>query len=205
MIGKLAGAVDSYGPDWLILDVHGVGYLVHCSAKTLEAMPGRGEAAVLFIETQIRDDQIRLIGFMSEVEREWFRLLLTVQSVGSKVALAILGTLKVSDLASAVALQDKAMISRAPGVGPKVAARICAELKDKAPALSGIDMAVVRLQSQLGDKVAPKPASDAVSALVNLGYGETQASAAIVAALSEAGDGADAARLIRLGLRELSR
>ena len=97
------------------------------------------------------------------------------------------------------------MISRAPGVGPKVAARICAELKDKAPALSGIDMAVVRLQSQLGDKVVPKPASDAVSALVNLGYGETQASAAIVAALSEAGEGADAARLIRLGLRELSR
>ena len=205
MIGKLAGAVDSYGADWLILDVHGVGYLVHCSAKTLEAMPGRGEAAVLFIETQIRDDQIRLVGFMSEVEREWFRLLLTVQGVGSKVALAILGTLKVSDLASAVALQDKAMISRAPGVGPKVAARICAELKDKAPALSGIDMAVVRLQSQLGDKVAPKPASDAVSALVNLGYGETQASAAIVAALSEAGEGAEAAQLIRLGLRELSR
>ncbi len=205
MIGKLAGTVDSYGPDWLILDVHGVGYLVHCSAKTLEAMPGRGEAAVLFIETQIRDDQIRLVGFMSEVEREWFRLLLTVQGVGSKVALAILGTLKASDLASAVALQDKAMIARAPGVGPKVAARICAELKDKAPALSGIDMAVVRLQSQLGDKVAPRPASDAVSALVNLGYGETQASAAIVAALSEAGEGADAARLIRLGLRELSR
>ncbi len=205
MIGKLAGTVDSYGPDWLILDVHGVGYLVHCSAKTLEAMPGRGEAAVLFIETQIRDDQIRLVGFMSEVEREWFRLLLTVQGVGSKVALAVLGTLKASDLASAVALQDKAMIARAPGVGPKVAARICAELKDKAPALSGIDMAVVRLQSQLGDKVAPRPASDAVSALVNLGYGETQASAAIVAALSEADEGADAARLIRLGLRELSR
>jgi Holliday junction DNA helicase RuvA len=205
MIGKLAGVIDSYGPDWLVLDVHGVGYLVHCSAKTLEALPAHGEAATLFIETQIREDQIRLIGFMSEVEREWFRLLLGIQGVGSKVALSVLGTLKASDLASAVAVGDKAMIGRAPGVGPKMAARICAELKDKVPALTGIDMAVVRLQSQIGDKVAPKPASDAVSALVNLGYGETQASQAIAAALKEAGDAAEAAQLIRLGLKELAR
>ena len=114
--------------------MHGVGYHVHCSAKTLEALPARGEAATLFIETQIREDQIRLVGFMSEVEREWFRLLLTVQGVGSKVALAVLGTLNASDLASAIALQDKAMIARTPGVGPKVAARIAAELKDRRPA-----------------------------------------------------------------------
>jgi Holliday junction DNA helicase RuvA len=205
MIGKLTGVVDSYGEDWVILDVSGVGYLVHCSAKTLEALPARGEAARLFIETQVRDDQIRLVGFMSEVEREWFRLLLTVQGVGSKVALAVLGTLNASDLASAVALADKAMIARAPGVGPKVAARIAAELKDKAPGIAGIDMGVIRLQSELGDKVAPKPASDAVSALVNLGYGQMQASAAIAAAMREAGEGAETARLIRLGLRELSR
>jgi len=205
MIGKLTGVVDSYGEDWVILDVSGVGYLVHCSAKTLEALPARGEAARLFIETQVRDDQIRLIGFNSEVEREWFRLLLTVQGVGSKVALAVLGTLNASDLASAVALADKAMIARAPGVGPKVAARIAAELKDKAPGIAGIDMGVIRLQSELGDKVAPKPASDAVSALVNLGYGQMQASAAIAAAMREAGEGAETARLIRLGLRELSR
>ena len=170
MIGKLTGVVDSYGEDWVILDVNGVGYLVHCSAKTLEALPARGEAARLFIETQVRDDQIRLVGFMSEVEREWFRLLLTVQGVGSKVA-----------------------------------ARIAAELKDKAPGIAGIDMGVIRLQSELGDKVAPKPASDAVSALVNLGYGQMQASAAIAAAMREAGEGAETARLIRLGLRELSR
>ncbi len=134
MIGKLTGVVDSFGEDWVILDVHGVGYLAHCSAKTLEALPSRGEAATLFVETQIREDQIRLIGFMSEVEREWFRLLLTVQGVGSRVALAVLGTLNASELASAIALQDKAMIARAPGVGPKVAARIAAELKDRAPA-----------------------------------------------------------------------
>jgi Holliday junction DNA helicase RuvA len=205
MIGKLSGVVDSFGPDWLVLDVHGVGYLVHCSTKTLEALPGKGEAATLFIETQMRDDQIRLVGFMAEVEREWFRLLLAVQGVGPKVALAILGTLKASELASALALNDKAMIARAPGVGPKMAARIAAELKDRAPALSGIDIGVIRLQSQLGDKVAPKPASDAVSALVNLGYGHAQASAAIAAALAEAGEGAETARLIRLGLKELSR
>ncbi len=205
MIGKLKGTVDSRGADWAVLDVHGVGYVVHCSARTLEALPGAGEAAVLFIETQIREDQIRLVGFMSEAEREWFRLMLGVQGVGSKVALSVLGTLKPAELASAVALQDKAMIARAPGVGPKVAARICAELKDKAPALSGLDTGVARLQADLGDRLAPRPASDAVAALVNLGYGQRQASAAVAAAIKEAGEGAEAARLIRLGLKELAR
>ena len=205
MIGKLTGIVDTFGTDWLILDVHGVGYQVHCSAKTLEALPARGDAATLFIETQIRDEQIRLIGFMSEVEREWFRLLLTVQGVGSKVALAVLGTLNSSELASAIALQDKAMIARTPGVGPKVAARIAAELKDRAPGITGVDMGVIRLQSELAGKVAPKPAADAVSALVNLGYGQMQASAAVAAAMREAGEGAETARLIRLGLKELAR
>jgi Holliday junction DNA helicase RuvA len=205
MIGKLTGIVDTFGTDSLILDVHGVGYQVHCSAKTLEALPARGDAATLFIETQIRDEQIRLIGFMSEVEREWFRLLLTVQGVGSKVALAVLGTLNSSELASAIALQDKAMIARTPGVGPKVAARIAAELRDRAPGITGVDMGVIRLQSELAGKVAPKPAADAVSALVNLGYGQMQASAAVAAAMREAGEGAETARLIRLGLKELAR
>ncbi|HEX9904249.1 MAG TPA: Holliday junction branch migration protein RuvA [Propylenella sp.] len=204
MIGKLSGIVDSFGADWVTVDVHGVGYVVHCSARTLEALPGRGEAATLFIETQIRDDQIRLIGFMSEVEREWFRLLIVVQGVGPKVALAVLATLRPTELASAVALGDKAAIARAPGVGPKVAARIASELKDRAPALVGIDMGVIRLQGELSDKVAPRPASEAVSALVNLGYGQTQAAAAIAAALREAGEGAETASLIRFGLRELS-
>jgi Holliday junction DNA helicase RuvA len=205
MIGKLTGLVDSFGPDWAMLDVHGVGYVAQCSARTLEALPARGEPATLFIETQVREDQIRLVGFTTETEREWFRLLLGVQGVGSKVALAVLGTLKPGDLASAVALQDKTAISRAPGVGPKVAARICTELKDKAPALSGLGPNVVRLQAELGDKVAPKPAAEALSALVNLGYPQAQASAAIAAAMGEAGEGAETARLIRLGLKELSR
>jgi Holliday junction DNA helicase RuvA len=205
MIGKLTGVVDGFGTDWVILDVHGVGYHVFCSAKTLEALPARGDATTLFIETQIRDEQIRLIGFMSETEREWFRLLLTVQGVGSKVALAVLGTLNAAELASAIALQDKAMIARTPGVGPKVAARIAAELKDRAPGIVGIDAGVLPLQSELAGKIAPKPAADAVSALVNLGYGQMQASAAIAAALREAGESAETARLIRLGLKELAR
>jgi Holliday junction DNA helicase RuvA len=205
MIGKLTGIVDSIGIDSVILDVHGVGYVAQCSAKTLESLPARGSAATLFIETQIREDQIRLVGFTTEVEREWFRLLLTVQGVGSKVALSVLGTLNASELSSAVALQDKAMIARTPGVGPKVAARIASELKDRAPGITGVDMGVIRLQSELGAKIAPKPASDAVSALVNLGYGQMQASAAIAAAMREAGEGAETARLIRLGLKELAR
>src|SRR6266540_6422620 len=128
MIGKLTGIVDSYGTDWLILDVHGVGYQVHCSARTLQALPAKGEAATLSIETHVREDQIRLFGFQSDVEREWFRLLQTVQGVGTKVALSILSTLKPADLASAIAMRDKAMVARSPGVGPKVAERIVTEL-----------------------------------------------------------------------------
>lgn len=205
MIGKLKGTVESFGPDSVVVDVHGVGYLVYCSARTLQALPRPGEAATLSIETHVRETEIRLFGFLSDVEREWFRMLLVVQGVGAKVALAVLGTLKPADLASAIALGDKAAIARAPGVGPKVAARICTELKDKAPALSGLDSNVVRLQTDLGDRVAPLPATEAVSALVNLGYAQAQASAAIAAAMGEAGEGAETARLIRLGLRDLAK
>src|SRR5450830_1983851 len=132
MIGKLRGIVDSYGEDYIILDVNGVGYQVHCSTRTLQALPATGEAATLAIETYVREDQIKLFGFASDVEREWFRLLQTVQGVGAKVALSVLGTLKISDLALAVAMRDKATVSRAPGVGPKVAERIVTELKDRA-------------------------------------------------------------------------
>ena len=133
MIGKLKGTVDSLSEDHAIIDVHGVGYVVHCSGRTLSSLRA-GEAAVLAIETQVREDAIRLYGFASEAEREWFRLLQVVQGVGGRVALAILGVLGEAELAAAIARQDKAAISRAPGVGPKLAARIAAELKDKGPA-----------------------------------------------------------------------
>jgi len=205
MIGKLKGIVDSYGEDFIILDVNGVGYLVHCSARTLQELPAMGQGATLSIETYVREDQLRLFGFMSDVEREWFRLLQTVQGVGAKVALSVLGTLKPADLATAIAMRDKAMVARAPGVGPKVAERIVTELKDKAPAYAGLDPAVVRLSGAVEEKRAPQPISDAVSALVNLGYGRPQAASAVAAAARNAGEGADAANLIRLGLKELAK
>ena len=205
MIGKLKGIVDSYGEDFIILDVNGVGYLVHCSARTLQELPAMGQGATLSIETYVREDQLRLFGFMSEVEREWFRLLQTVQGVGAKVALSVLGTLKPADLATAITMRDKAMVARAPGVGPKVAERIVTELKDKAPAYAGLDPAVVRLSGAVEEKRAPQPISDAVSALVNLGYGRPQAASAVAAAARSAGEGADAANLIRLGLKELAK
>src|SRR5438046_3878097 len=182
MIGKLKGMIDTYGEDFVILDVGGVGYLVHCSARTLQELPGTGQPATLAIETHVREDQIRLFGFLTDVEREWFRLLQTVQGVGAKVALSVLSTLKPADLASAIAMRDKAMVARSPGVGPKVAERIVTELKDKAPAYAAVDPAVIRLSGAIEERRAPRPVADAISALVNLGDGQPQAAAAIAAA-----------------------
>jgi Holliday junction DNA helicase RuvA len=205
MIGKLKGIIDSYGEDFVVVDVNGVGYLVHCSTRTLQNLPAQGEPVSLSIETHVREDQIKLFGFISDLEREWFRLLQTVQGVGTKVALAILSTLKPADLASAIALRDQAAIKRAPGVGPKVAERIVTELKDKAPAYTSVDPAVIRLSGDLDERRAPQPVADAVSALVNLGYGQPQAAAAIAAAAREAGASAETVKLIRLGLKELAK
>jgi len=205
MIGKLKGILDSYGEDYVILDVGGVGYQVHCAARTMQMLPGAGEPATLSIETYVREDQIKLFGFASDVEREWFRLLQTVQGVGAKVALSVLGTLTTPELASAIAMRDKAAVQRSPGVGAKVAERIVTELKDKVPAFADIDPAVVHLAGALDEKRAPRPVMDAVSALVNLGYGQPQAAAAIAAASRSAGEGADTATLIRQGLKELSK
>ena len=205
MIGKLRGLIDSYGEDFVILDVNGVGYQVHCSARTMQALPAPGEAATLSIETHVREDQIKLFGFTSDVEREWFRLLQTVQGVGAKVALSVLGTLKPSELATAIAMRDKASVSRSPGVGAKVAERIVTELKDKAPKFTALDPALVQLSGALEEKRAPQPVADAVSALVNLGYAQPQAAAAVAAAARNAGEGADTAVLIRQGLKELAR
>lgn len=206
MIGKLTGVVDSVGLDWVILDVGGVGYVVYCSGRTLGRLPKAGEVARLSIETHVREDRIQLFGFMADLEREWFRLLNTVQGVGTKVALAVLSTLDAPDLATAIALQDKAAIARAPGVGPKVAARIAAELKDKAPLFADVDPGLARVAGEVAEpKGAATPVRDAVSALVNLGYAAPQASAAVAAAKQALGDDATTERLIRGGLKELAK
>ncbi len=204
MIGKLKGTVDSFGEDFVVLDVHGVGYVVSCSARTLQKLPRAGEAASLAIETQVREDSIRLFGFMSDAERDWFRLLQTVQGVGAKVALAILSVCSAGELASAIAMSDKALVSRAPGVGPKLAARIVAELKDKAPAFGSVDGAAATLASEEMAQDAPSSVRDAISALCNLGYGRPQAATAVAASVKALGEGADASALIRRGLKELA-
>ncbi|MFD1199667.1 Holliday junction branch migration protein RuvA [Brucella gallinifaecis] len=205
MIGKLKGVIDEIADDHAVIDVHGVGYVVFCSSRTLGNLGGEGEAAVLLIETYVREDMIRLYGFGSQLEREWFRLLQNVQGVGAKVALAVLGTLAPAELANAIALRDLAMVSRAPGVGKKVAERIVTELKNKAPAFAGDASGTIGLKQEIGAGAASAPVSDAVSALSNLGYSRDQAANAVAAALREAGEGADSAKLIRLGLKELSR
>ena len=204
MIGKLKGLIDDYAETYVIVDVGGVGYEVHCSGQTMQALPSVGEAATVLIETHVREDQIKLFGFATELERDWFRLLTTVQGVGQKVALAILSTLKISELTSAIALQDKAMVARTPGVGPKVAQRIVSELKDKTPTLSATDGAVANLQAEIEGAAAPKAMAEAVSALSNLGYAQLQASAAVATVIKREGDGLETAALIRLALKELS-
>lgn len=205
MIGKLKGIVDTFGYDWVLLNVNGVCYEVHCSPRTLGQLPQVGEVATLFIETHVRETEIRLFGFATDAERAWFRLLKSVQGVGAKVALAVLGTLSPQDLANAVVLQDKAQVARSPGVGPKVAQRIVSELKGKIPnmVLSGQTGAGL---SAVGEEPIPAApaAADAVSALTNLGYPHAQASAAIASAVRKTGEEGETAELIRLGLKELA-
>ncbi len=203
MIGKLKGIVDSIEEETLILDVNGVGYLVSASPRTLRALPSVGKPAELLIETHVREDAIRLYGFLTAGERDWFRLLQSVQGVGAKVALGILGALSAEALSAAVARQDKAMMARAPGVGPKLAARLVLELKDKAPALGGAGFG----QGEAGFERAPKlakAAEDAVLALVGLGYAEPQAAAAMARISARLGPEAETAALIRAGLKELA-
>jgi Holliday junction DNA helicase RuvA len=205
MIGKLKGLIDGYGEDFVVIDVNGVGYVAFCSSRTLQSLPQPGGAASLAIETYVREDQIKLFGFASDAERDWFRLLLNVQGVGTKVALSLLSTFRPGELASAIALKDVAGITRTPGVGKKLAERIVLDLKDKAPAFTAVDPAVLKLSGDVEDKRAPQPAVDAISALVNLGYAQPQAAAAVAAAMKAAGDAPKTEALIRLALRELSR
>ena len=201
MIGKLTGIVDSLGPDHLILDVGGVGYLVQCSTPTLSRLSA-GVHAALMIDTRITDETIRLYGFVSAEEREWFRLLQTVQNVGARVALNVLSALSTRELERAIALTDKVAIGRAQGVGPKLATRIVTELKDKAPSM---------MLRGHGDEtgsapaVAPRgPEVDAVAALVKLGYSQGQAAEAVARAVRDLGE-APVDALIRECLRAMGR
>lgn len=205
MIGKLKGVVDGFGEDHVVLDVGGVGYVVHCSARTLQRLPRAGEAATLVIETMVREDMIRLFGFGSDAEREWFRLLTTVQGVGAKVALGVLSVLDPGALATAIAMRDLTAIARAPGVGKRLAERLATELKDKAPAFADADPAVLRTAEEVRESRAAGPVAEAISALVNLGYAQLQATAAVTAAAKAAGEDAGTAVLIRAGLKELSK
>jgi len=203
MIGKLKGMVDSVEDETLILDVNGVGYLVSASPRTLRALPAPGKPAELLIETHVREDAIRLYGFLTVGERDWFRLLQSVQGVGAKVALGILGALSAEALSAAVARQDKAMMARAPGVGPKLAARLVLELKDKAPVFGVADFGHAEAGFERAPKLA-KAAQDAVLALVGLGYAEPQAAAAMARISARLGPEAETAALIRAGLKELA-
>ena len=204
MIGKLKGIVEHLGDDCVLIDVNGVCYLVFCSSRTMGALPGVGEACSVFIEMMVREDMIRLHGFINESEKAWFNVLLGVQGVGARVALAILSTLSPSEISSAIALQDKAMMGRAPGVGPKLAQRLVSELKGKIPDLGNVDGGALGLQTALGEGVASGNVADAVSALCNLGYSGAQASAALAKIVASEGEDIPTERLIRLGLRELS-
>lgn len=196
MIARLSGLLDDFGPDWAVIDVGGVGYLVHCSAKTLDALGTRGDRVTVHTELQVSENDMRLVGFASGEERAWFRLLTAVQGVGSKVALAILSALTTEELQRACAGGDAAMVSRANGVGTKLASRIVNELKDKA---SGLPTAPG--SAAVTAAAAGTPSNDAVSALQNLGFRPQVATDAVARALDELGDGAGLNDLIRVALK----
>lgn len=209
MIGKLRGKVDAVGESFLIIDVNGVGYEVQASSRTLRNLKA-GDEVSLTIDTHVREDAIRLFGFASELERNWFRTLQTIQGVGSKVALGVLGIMSPQDLANAIALGNSAAVEEAPGVGKKLAQRIVAELKDKAPALSVAGLNMPQTPGGGGPQLTPvavqhHAAAEAISALTNLGYNPQQAAAAVATAMGDLGEAADTASLIKRGLKALAR
>lgn len=207
MIGKLSGLIDSFGENYILLDVQGVGYLVYCSGRTLQTSGQAGDPLALLIDTQVREDALNLYGFKDAAEQQWFRLLTSVQGVGAKVGLAILSAIPIDRIGFAIASGDKAAFQQADGVGPKLAMRIVTELKDKA---GKIDLqAPAKMPPAKGAPVqtlAPNIDNDAVSALVNLGYAKTDAFQAVLAARQKANDNEanNVGDLIRLALKELS-
>ena len=185
MIAKLRGVLDSVGDGSVVLDVGGVGYLVYCSNKTLSQLASQGQSIALIIETHIREDHIHLYGFLDEVEREWFRILTSVQGGGAKVGLGVLSVLSPNQLSDAILSQDKGMVSRAPGVGPKLAARVISELRDK---VVGLEKLPVAVPLTIDGEQAHGKVEDAVSALTNLGYQRGDAYGAIKGVVSTIGD-----------------
>ena len=200
MIARLSGIVGELGEDFAVIDVGGVGYLIFCSSRALSRMPAVGEAVQVAVETHVREDHIHLYGFVDAAERAWFRLLTTVQGVGARVGLAILSVLTADELVQAVAAQDKAAVTRANGVGPKLAGRIVTELRDKVGGMAlggGIDV------SETTSSATPD-GEEAISALVNLGYSRSDAFNAIKKAGKELGQQTPLESLIRFGLKEMS-
>lgn len=221
MIGKLTGRVDYKAADHLLLDVGGVGYVVHCSDRTLAALPGAGQMAVVYTELLVREDLLQLFGFLTPYEREWHRLLITVQGVGSKASMAILGTLGPEGVGRAIAMGDWAAVKAAPGIGPKLAQRVVNELREKAPGIMALGGSMAQVAVTGADPLIvddapmpmprPRPAppgsgaaqADALSALTNLGYAPSEAARAVAEAAGAA-PGAEAAALIRAALRLLA-
>jgi len=203
MIAKLNGRLDSSGEGWAVVDVAGVGYLAFCSLRTLTNLPENGEPVSLLIETHVREDHIHLYGFLEAAERDWFRLLTTVQGVGARMALAVLSVLSPAQLVQAIAAQDKAALTRANGVGPKLAGRVVSELKDKAGriVLGEVAHTAAAIEGGLPAEAVPE---DAVSALVNLGYGRGEAFGAVAQAARNLGGDAPVEAVIRAGLQELA-
>ena len=226
MIGKISGRLDWKGLDQVLIDCRGVGYIVHVSDRTLAALPPEGEFCALYTDLLVREDLLQLFGFPTMIEKEWHKLLMTVQGVGAKASMAILGTLGSEGVARAISLGDARAVQAAPGVGPKLAQRVILELKAKAPGLMAAgarlagkasveDMVIEPAEAAPAPKRAAKPddgairragyTADALSALVNLGYAQLQAAAAVQAAAKAAGSEATTTQLIRQGLKELAR
>jgi holliday junction DNA helicase RuvA len=202
VIARLAGIVDWVGEDGVVVDVGGVGYLAFCSTRTIGRLPPPGSPARLLIETHVREDHIHLYGFIDAAERDWFRLLTTVQGVGARLALAVLSALTPEELSLAIMAQDRTVPARAEGVGPRLAARIINELKDK---VSGLALtAPLTAAAAVAGREDEGPAAEAISALVNLGYRRVEAFGAIAAAAQRLGPAAQIDALIRAGLQVLA-
>ncbi len=200
MIAYLRGRVVATHEDAVVLEVGGVGYLVHCATRTLAELGG-GETVELHVETQVREDAITLFGFLDPAECRWFRLLQGIQGVGARTALAVLGVLTPDRLVTAIAAQDRTALTRASGVGAKLAARIVAELKER---VGGLPVPTARAATVGSNPTASGPSEDAVSALVNLGYGRAEAFAAVSRGRARLGEAAEVGQLVREGLKELS-